>query len=234
MVGLLLFFYEMMSRTSDNPLILPGLMRISKHLIHLPLLDVLLAVSTTIIRTLSSYIISIIVALMFAVIANIKEFDKVIKPIIGFFRTIPTISVMIIILIWFKQQQAMFIIGFLIVLPILFEVFYHSIKNVDPQLKEVSKVYRFSKVKQIKYIYYYSIIENFFMSLKQSFGLAFKVMVMSEVIGQARHGIGAEINASRINIEMEGVIIWTVILIVIVLLLERMLKQVSKLIIKWK
>jgi NitT/TauT family transport system permease protein len=223
-----------MSKVGNNPLILPDLKRLWQYFRLLGMKEVWLAISKTGVRTIVGYSLSIIIALLLAIIAQIKSFGKVIMPSISFFRSIPTISVMVIILLWFQQHQAMFIIGFLIVFPILFEVFYQGIQHVDPHLLEVATVYRFSWIKKIKMIYYYQMIEDFFMSVKQTLGLAFKVMVMAEVIGQARVGIGAKINHARINLEMEGIMIWTIILIVMVLLLEFILTKLVNKLLKWR
>jgi NitT/TauT family transport system permease protein len=230
----LLLLYEWVSLRVDNPLILPGLKRLYLYIEDLSFWTVFVHIGTTFCRTIFGFILSIVVALILAIFAQNNKLQLFINPLISIFRSLPTISVIIILLIWFKSQDAMIIIGLLLVFPLLYEGFSHSFQSVDPKLKEVSLIYHFSFKKRIMYLYFYHTIENFIINLKQTFGLAFKVMLMSEVIGQARSGIGAQINLARMNIEMEGVILWTIILLLIVLLVETILTISSRKILKWK
>jgi NitT/TauT family transport system permease protein len=188
----------------------------------------------TICRTLLSYLISVGFALAIAIAANYKKADHYINPVISILKTIPTISIMIIALIWLGRNESVLLISFLVVFPILYEMFYHHIKHIDKNLLEVCVVYQFSYTMRVKYLYFYNVLESFFISLKQTFGLSFKIMVMSEVIGQTSKGIGMKIYNEKVNLNMAGVFAWTIILVIIVLLIDFLIEKCSKRVLKWR
>jgi NitT/TauT family transport system permease protein len=230
----LLLIYEWMSLRVENPLIVPGLSRIYNYTKEISGMIVFKNIGFTFIRTIYGFFLSITLALVLAILSQNEKLRVIINPLISIFRSLPTISIIIILLIWFKSQDAMILIGLLIVFPLLYEGFRHSFQSIDSKLREVSIIYHFSFLQKIKYLYFFHTIEYFLVNLKQTFGLAFKIMLMSEVIGQARIGIGAKINLARMNIEMEGVILWTVILLVLVLIVEAIIANLSRIILKWK
>lgn len=231
---ILLTIYQLLAIKMNNQLIFPHLSSIWTYIRGLDFAAVSQTIGKTFFRTVISFLFAVIVSLLLAVIAQNKYLNGFVSQTVSILRTMPTIAIIILILIWFKSQVATFIISFLVVFPLLYEGFVFGLAHVDQKLLEVSRVYRFTTWQNIKYIYFYQMIEQFLLQVKQSFGLAFKIMVMAEVIGQVHQGIGAEINRARMNIEMEGIIVWTAILIILVLLLEWILEMSSKKLLKWK
>ena len=75
--------------------------------------------------------------------------------------------------------------------------------------------YQIIKVK-IPLLYSYLIA-----SFSSGIGLAFKVGVMAEILGQVNNGIGKKLQWSYLNIDMIGVFAWTLWLILLLLVLEK-------------
>lgn len=233
-IGMIVILYEWISIRINNELVVPRLKLVLEYLKNESLSFFLKQIIETLKNTVFGYILSIVIALVLAITANFKNFNYFINPVVSVLRTIPTISIIIIMILWFRSGEFYNVIGCLVVFPIIYEVFYFSIKNINHKLLEVCQVYQFSWWKKVKYLYFYHMVEQFLMSLKQTFGLAFKVMVMAEVIAQVRYGIGAQLQITRINHQVEGLIAWTLILIILVLVIEKGLTLISKLVIKWK
>lgn len=236
LLSLVLFIvlYCLISHQVNKEIILPKITSIlhyaQKKSIHI----VFKHVSITIFKALTAYLIAIIIALLLAILSSYKKVYELINPYISILRTLPTISIIIVLLIWFGKDKSVFIIPILVILPIIFEMFYHSLNNVNPLLIEVCQVYQFPYWKKIRYLYLYSFLEGFILSLKQTFGLCFKIIVMAEVIGGAKVGIGAKILEDNINLEIAGVFFWTTLLIVFVLIIDNLVKVISKSILKWR
>lgn len=230
----LLIIYILVSNLVDNVILLPKIKDILLYFKNLELTVILKQTSHTLFKAFISYTFSLIFALIIAVIACYKDMNLLIKPYISILRTIPTISIILIALIWLGNEKAIYLIPFLVIFPLLYETIYFYIKNVDPKLTQVCDVYQFTISKKIKYLYFYSLLEGLILSFKQTFGLCFKIIVMAEVIGQASIGIGAKIQNEKININMPGVFAWTIILIILILLIDYLLDFLTKKIIKWK
>lgn len=230
----LLIIYYFLSLIVNNEVLLPSIRQIGNYFYHIKLNEFIINVSHTLLKALSSYLISMILAFMLAFIARYKKIYTFINPYISIFKTIPTISIILIVIVWLGNEKAIYVIPFLVIFPLLYETIFYHIKNVDVKLKAVSEVYRFNTTQKLKYLYYYPILEGLMLSFKQTFGLCLKIIVMAEVLAQGEFGIGAKIQNERINIEMSGVFAWTIILIVIILVIDFVLDTVTKRVIKWK
>src|SRR5690554_314211 len=230
----LFIIYVILSNIVDNEILLPKIHLIIDYFKNLKLSVLLKHTSSTLFKALSSYLFSLIFALIIAIIASFKKINLIINPYISILRTIPTISIILIALIWLGNEKAIYIIPFLVIFPILYETIYFHINNLDPKLKQVCDVYQFNSNKKIKYLYFYSLLEGLMLSFKQTFGLCFKIIVMAEVIAQANMGIGAKIQNEKINLDMSGVFSWTIILIILILIIDFILDFGSRRLIKWK
>lgn len=230
----LIIIYTIASNIVDNVILLPKLNYIYSYIRSLKFSELFKHTSSTLLKTIFSFTLSLVFALILAIIASIRNFNTFIKPYISILRTIPTISIILIALIWLGNEKAIYLIPFLVIFPILYETIYFQIKNVDQNLKQVCEVYDFTLSNKIKYLYFYSLLEGLIMSIKQTFGLCFKIIVMAEVIAQSEVGIGAKIQNEKINLEMAGVFAWTIILIITMLLIDLLLDYITKRIIKWK
>ena len=73
-----------------------------------------------------------------------------------------------------------------------------------------------------------AILSNLFISFIQSIGLGFKVLVMSELISYTENSIGKKIYTSKLNLDIEGVFAWTIIIIVIVMIIEWIFRLAKK------
>ena len=62
----------------------------------------------------------------------------------------------------------------------------------------------------------------------QSFGLAFKVMITSEYICQTQNSIGQVLYDAKSNLDMDVLIAWSIVIVVIVVIIELLFRYVNK------
>lgn len=226
--------YYILSEITNNEMIFPKIGLILVYFKNLDLTVLVKHTGATVLKVLISYSVSLTLALVLAITAYYRKFYRMINPYISILKTIPTISIILIALIWLGNEKSIYLIANLVIIPILYETFFYHLKNIDPKLIDVSKVYQFDYIKKVRFLYYYPLLEGLMVSLKQTFGLCFKVIVMAEVIGQSQRGIGAQIQNEKVNLEMVGVFSWTIILIMVVLVIDLVLDNIAKKVIKWK
>ena len=230
----IIFGYYLLSEIKNNQLIYPKIPTIIDYFRSLSFATIVTHVSATVYKTIYGYLLALISSIILAIATKHFKLDKFIMPFISILKTVPTISVIIIAYIWFGRERSVYFVLFLVIFPILYETFYHHLKYVNQSLLEVCQVYQFSLIKKIRYFYFYHLLEGFLLSFKQTFGLCFKIMVMAEVIGQVRVGIGAQIVNENINFVMEGIFAWTIILVTIVVCIDYSIDGLKKVVLKWK
>ncbi|HEY8364565.1 MAG TPA: hypothetical protein VIK84_03250, partial [Haloplasmataceae bacterium] len=201
----IILIYYVVSHIVNNQFILPKYGLIYDYFKNVNGKDIFINTFATVKKAIYSYLFSMTLALIIAIISSKPTIYLLINPYISILKTLPTISIILLAIIWLGTEKALYLIPLLVVFPILYEKFVYEIRNIDPHLREVSEVYKFSVVDKIKYLYFYPLLEGLILSLKQTFGLCFKIIVMAEVIAHANLGLGARIQNEKTNLEMPGV-----------------------------
>lgn len=193
------------------------------------------AILSTLWRTLISFFAALLAALLLASLSALyKPLYKFLSPIVLLLRAVPTISIILIALIWLRSQIAPMLIAFLIVFPALYAAIYGAIANVDPALKEMSKVYRVSARVMLKDLYIPSVLPALFHSIKANISLNLKIIIASEVLAQTFGSMGMSMQISKIYLDTPTLMAWTVTAIVLSALLEALTAVIGKSVIRWK
>lgn len=142
------------------------------------------AILGTISRLLISFIICLLVALIMGLFAGlIKPLYRLLNPLIILLRTLPTAAVIYLLIVITKPINALYIISFLLIFPILYESVVVGIKNIDPNVMDSLRLEskKFSPYSIFKVIFPLS-KPYISLGIVQSLGLGMKVSIMSEVL----------------------------------------------------
>lgn len=231
-----LIIWEGVALYIDNSLLFPRVQEVFHSLINLLLGEDFFFILW---NSLSRFFISVVVALIFSIIAAILsykyEFIKfLLSPFIVFLRAVPTIAIIILVLIWSSVERVPIVVGFLILFPILYDGILGGIKNVDKNLLKMSKVFKVPISRVVKDIFipsvYYSISSN----IPSYVGLTFKVIIAGEVLSQESLSIGGEIFINKIYLESSNIFAWIIVVIILNYLLERGLKFINSRVCRWE
>lgn len=186
-------------------------------------------------RTIISFSGALILSIILGVLSYMYPlFKNLLKPFNAIGKTIPTMILVLLALIWFNKDKAPFVVGFAIVFPILYEGIYSALKDIDKKVLDMCKVYNVSIKEKIKRIYI-PVIKFYIMSiLISTFSLAFKVVIAGEVHGQPKYGIGTAVQIEKVNFNTVGIFAWIVIIALISILFEYVNKKLLKIVYRWK
>jgi NitT/TauT family transport system permease protein len=184
------------------------------------------AIVSSLFRLLAATSISFLIGGTFGLWAGLKP--KVAfwsQPIATVFRTIPVVSIIVIVLILFGFRAAPYVITFLMLMPISYQAAKEGIASVDPELVDV---YRLEDNHPIRMAWncYLPLISGYLRTAAlQSAGLGIKVLVMAEYLAQTPNSVGAYLHLARTNIDIAAVFAWTVLLIAASLYFEHMIRR---------
>jgi len=180
-------------------------------------------------RLLIALVVSFFSAIIIGTIASIKApFEAFLRPYVSSIRAIPVASMLVVILLWIGSKNAPIVICAMVVFPLFYEMILESIKNMEKSFLEVISLDSKFNFFVFRKVYVPAILNNLFISFVQSIGLGFKVLVMSELIAYTEDSIGKKIYTSKLNLDIEGVFAWTIIIIVIVMIIEWLFRRVKK------
>ena len=179
---------------------------------------------TSLLRVLWGIAISWILGTLLAYLTcTFRLLDVLLSPAIAAVKSTPVASFIILALLWMERQTLPVFITALIVIPIVWANVSEGIRDVDRGLLEVVTVYRFSMWKRLTRLYVPSVLPYFMAACKSSLGLAWKAGSAAEILATPDHSIGKELYFSKTYLETPTLFAWTLVVILLSLLIEKLL-----------
>ncbi|MEG1835096.1 MAG: ABC transporter permease subunit [Oscillospiraceae bacterium] len=171
---------------------------------------------------LEGYVLAIISGVLLAALtSSSKIIYDIFKPAISVIKSTPVASFIILALIWMTKQSVPIFISFLMVLPIVWANVSSAIKETDYKLLEMAKSYKIPKSKIVSKIYIPSILPSFLSAATTGLGFAWKSGIAAEVLSTPQNTIGSELYNAKIYIETVDLFAWTVAVIILSMILEK-------------
>ena len=182
-----------------------------------------LITAISLLRVIWGVLISIIIGTLLAYLTTAsKLLNLLITPALSAIKATPVASFIILALLWLDRSILPVFITALIVVPIVWANVSEGIRSVDPQLMEVASIYRFSLPKKVIRLYVPSIAPYFFAACQSALGMAWKASVAAEILAVPEHSIGTEIFLSKQYMEPETLFAWTLVMILLSLVIEKL------------
>ncbi len=179
---------------------------------------------SSIFRILTGFITAVIVGVILGIITGkIRFVDTLLSPLLSVIKATPVASFIILALFWLNKESIPSFISFLMVLPIVHANVSEGFKNTPKELIEMTKVYNFTPLQKVTKLYIPNIMPYFLAAFKTSLGLAWKAGVAAEVIAFTKNSIGKELNSAKTYLETADVFAWTLTVIIISMVLEKLL-----------
>ena len=143
------------------------------------------------------------------------------SPAITLIKSTPVASFIILALVWLTGQWVPVFISFLMVLPVVYSNVFQGLREVDPKLLEMAKVYGMNRQKRVMKIYIPSVLPYMMAACRTALGLSWKAGVAAEVIGVTKNSIGRQLYYSKIYLETADLFAWTAVVIIMSIALEK-------------
>ena len=179
--------------------------------------------AASLLRVAYGIFFSIIIGCVLAyLISASKILNSLLSPMLSVIKATPIAAFIVIVWLWIHTSLLPIFITALIVIPIITSNVSQGITSVDKELKEVTKLYRFSIPKKLFRLYIPSVAPYFLAACKSALGMAWKASVSAELIVASKNSIGYEMFKEKQNFETASVFAWTLVVIVLSILLEKL------------
>ncbi|HBH1809158.1 TPA: ABC transporter permease subunit [Clostridioides difficile] len=233
---ILLFLWQIIALKIDNDIFLPTVGQVFNSIKEIMLnssfyIDILYSMG----RCFFSFLLAMIFAIILSIVSYLNRFFRnLLKPINALTRSIPTMILVVLALIWFEKDSTPFIVGFTIVFPILYDNVLGAILNIDKNLLEMANVYKIRFIDKVLKIYLPAIKFQIISILVSTFSLSLKVAIAGEVYSQPIYGIGTMIQTEKINFNTSGIFAWIIIVLLISAILQIAQKFLARRAFLWK
>lgn len=192
------------------------------------------AFGNTLLRTLLAFIISFIIAAALACLCVLsKKITAFLMPFMVFLRTLPTLAVVLLLLIWTNPRIAPVVVTILVLFPMIHARITASIDGIDGGLRQMLKVYNIPKSQAIVKIYLPLIAPHTIPQIGADISLGLKVMISAEVLASTFKSLGGMMQEARLYIEMPRLAALTLIAVFFGLVVDVAFSQLSRLTYKW-
>lgn len=154
--------------------------------------------------------------------------DRLLSPLVKVVRATPVASFILLVLLWVQTGRVPGVISALMVLPVVWGNVSKGIRQTDPLLLEMAKVYRFDAGKRLRLIYVPSVAPYFSAGVETSLGLAWKAGVAAEVLCHPKLAVGTQVYLSKLNLETPDLFAWTAVVILMSFLVESLLVRLLR------
>ncbi|GKU84372.1 ABC transporter permease [Niallia sp. NCCP-28] len=163
-----------------------------------------------------------------------QNMEQTIDPTLQMLRTIPTLAVIPLFILWFGFGEASKIL--LIAKGAFFPLYVNTflgIRGVDSKLFAVAKVLQFSKWKQITLLILPAALPNILLGLRLSMGTAWLALVAAELMGSSE-GVGYMIMDARQFSQTTVVFVGIIIFAVFGKLSDSLVKLFERKLLRWQ
>ena len=218
------------ARCLDNPLLLPGPVQALRCLWKLmgeATFWQIAAVSLG--RILLGVTCAVVLGTGLAVLTSgSRVLNALIAPALTATQATPVASFTILVLIWLDRDYVPVLICALMGLPVVWNSVTAGIRVTDPQLLEMARVFRLSRWQTLKRIYVPSVMPFFRTACSSALGLGWKAGIAAEVLTVPKASIGRMISDSKLYLMTEELFAWTLAVIILSLLLQKVMLLVLK------
>ena len=187
----------------------------------------------TFLRVLFGLVLGIIGGCLLAVISHhVHILKSIISPIISVIKATPVATFIILLWVSLSGNALTVAIAFLMVLPIIWQNVLDGYDAVSAELSEVCLIYNVKGIRKFNLLVFPTLLKYLTPAVITSAGLAWKSEIAAEIIAYTKNSIGQFMNDAKYNFDTATVFAWTLIIIALSILLERLtrylLRRISK------
>lgn len=149
------------------------------------------SLGATVLRTLVAFAISFVLAALFVALSCVfKPFAAFMRPVVAVLRSVPTMAVLLLILVWTSPVAAPVVVAFLVLFPVCYTQLYDGVSGVDKSLTEMALTYKVKRSQQLTKIYLSSIAPQVVSQTGANLSFGIKLIISAEVMASTYTALG--------------------------------------------
>lgn len=183
----------------------------------------------TLLRALISFSVSLVLALALAVLSFLfKPLGRMFLPIISIIRALPTMSVILLLMLWTSSKVTPVVVAALVIFPTLYAAFYGEFNALDNRIIEMCSFYKVKKSRLFSTYVLPTVLPPLVGSSASAFSLTIKLTVAAEVLAQTGRSIGLLMQNAKVYFETPTLFALTLLTIATCIILEGVISLILK------
>jgi NitT/TauT family transport system permease protein len=221
-----LLIWEIAAVLINQPLYLPSVsLTFSTFFIMIFQLYFWQSVLATFMRVLIGLTLSFIVGITLAVLSAKSNFISMLfSPFLSTMKAIPTMSIIILALVWLSTDLVPVFVCFILCFPIFYTNTLNGIKNIDIKLIELCTIYQISDKKKLIAFIIPSVKPYIMSALMICIGLAWKSVIAAEVLSAPKFSMGYKLYTTKMYLDIPELFAWTIAVVAFSMIIEKTLR----------
>lgn len=230
-----LIIWEILSRAVDNSILLVGPVQVLANLTEKwQSADFWMSILMSFEKIGFGFLAGAIFGIILAVLSyKIALAEEILRFPVAFFKAAPVASFVVLFLIWYGSRFLAASICICVVFPQFYVSVLQGLRGTDKKLLEMAEVFKIHSIDKYHYIYRPGLVPYIKGAIKISTGMAWKSGVAAEVIGVPEYSIGERLYMSKVHLDTTGVLAWTLTIIVISMVTEKLLLWLYEVYVKY-
>lgn len=145
---------------------------------------------------------------------------RILSPVIGIVRSLPTMSVILLLVLWTGDALTPLIVSGLVIFPVLYSGLDAALAAVPAELEETARLYADSGAYKFAKVYLPLSAPAFLRVAGGAASLSLKLTVAAEVLAQTRDSLGLIMQQTRVYFQIGRLLAVTVVVVAAALFLE--------------
>ena len=220
-----ILLWALLAHLAGQEMLLPSPLLVAKTLLRLASgADFWLTLLNSLARILSGMLAGTLLGVLLAVLTHSSAVCRaIIAPFMSLVKSTPVASFIILALIWLGRGVVPLFITALMVMPVVWANVSEGLRAQDEKLLEVARVFCLPERRVFFSLTLPTVLPYFRSALCSALGLGWKAGVAAEVLTVPQRSVGRMIYESKLYLETPELFAWTVTVIAVSFLIERLL-----------
>ena len=193
------------------------------------------AFGNTFLRTLWAFLVSLALGVGLAIPAHLVGGVRAFfAPIISALRTVPTMAVVLMLLLWTTPAVAPVIVSALVLFPAAYAAALAALDEVGEEYGELTRAFRVGAGRKIVKMYLPLAAPPLLKQAGSIFSLGLKVVISGEVMASTYRSLGGMMQEAQTFLSMPRLMALTLITVLLGFALEGLCRFVYRLIVRWR
>ena len=193
------------------------------------------AFGNTFLRSFWAFLVSLVVGVVMAIGAHLWSGPRAFfAPIVSVLRTIPTMAVILMLLLWTTPSVAPIIVSALVLFPAVYAAALAALDEVGEEYGELVHAFRVPLGRRVVKMYLPLAAPVFLKQAGGIFSLGLKVAISGEVLAATYRSLGGMMQEAKMFLEMPTLMALTLLVLLLGFALEGVCKLAYFLIVRWR
>jgi NitT/TauT family transport system permease protein len=186
-------------------------------------------------RLTASVVFALVVgSILGAIMAVIRPLQPYLMSVVVIDTGVPALSWMLFAVFWFKDPETrVFFILAMILIPFYALNVYDGIRALSKDLVEMVETFRPTRLQVFRHLILPHVVPYILMTTKAIIGYATRMTAFAELVS-VNTGMGARMGLAQNNLAMDGVIAWTVLLVVLNLAIQGLVALAERALLQYR